>query len=245
MEINSFESKIDTERFGIKTAKINNPELLTLNTIKNLKKENFKFVISRVASENIELINFLEDHGFRIKDIQLTYKFDLMKQEINTHYLNHEITVRDGNPSDIEQLKTIATDCFWEYGHYFADSNLDKLECMEVYQEWTVNALLDKKVTRKFFVAEYENKLLGYLFFNLKNIENKQYSLGGVGAVGSESRGKNVFSTLAIEGLNWAKQEGHFWQEHNVLSSNYSVNKVFSKLGFSIYKSEITLHAWL
>ena len=245
MENNGFESKIDSLRFGVKTAKINDPELLTLDTIKFLKKKDFKFVISRVASENIKLINFLEDHGFRIKDIQLTYKFDLMKQEINTHYLNNEITVRDGNPSDIEQLKTIATDCFWEYGHYFADSNLNKLDCMEVYKEWTVNALLDKKVAEKFFVAEFEDKLLGYLFFCLKNTGSKQYSFSGLGAVGSESRGKNVFSTLAIESLNWAKSEGQIWQEHNVLNINYPVNKVFSKLGFSNYKSETTLHAWL
>ena len=244
MENNSFESKIDSLRFGIKTAKINDAELLTLDTIKFLKKKDFKFVISRVASENIKLINFLEDNGFRIKDNQLTYKFDLVNQEINTHYLNHEITVRDGNPSDIEQLKTIATDCFWEYGHYFADSNLNKLDCMEVYKEWTVNALLDKKVTTKFFVAEHENKLLGYLFFSLENTRNKQYSYGGLGAVSSECRGENVFSTLVIKGLNWAKSEGQIWQEHNVLNINYPVNKVFSKLGFSIYKSETTLHAW-
>jgi hypothetical protein len=245
MENNSFESKIDSQRFGIKTAKINNPELLTLDTIKFLKKKDFKFVISRVASENIKLINFLEDNGFRIKDIQLTYKFDLVKQKINTHYLNHEITVRDGNPNDMEQLKTIAVDCFWEYGHYFADSNLNKLDCMEVYKEWTVNALLDKKDLEKFLVAEHENKVLGYLFFKIKNIENKQFSFGGMGAVSAESRGGNVFSTLVIEGLNWAKDSGHLWQEHNVLNINYPVNKVFSKLGFSIYKSETTLHAWL
>ena len=58
MENNSFESKIDSLRFGIKTAKINDAELLTLDTIKFLKKKDFKFVISRVASENIILINF-------------------------------------------------------------------------------------------------------------------------------------------------------------------------------------------
>jgi len=86
---------------------------------------------------------------------------------------------------------------------------------------------------------------LGYLFLNLKRFENKQYSFGGLGAVSSESRGKNVFSSLVIKSLEWAKTEGHLWQEHNVLINNYPVNKVFSKLGFSNYKSETTLHVWL
>jgi len=245
MDINQFESYIDTKRFGIKTAKINNIEILTLETLNLLKKNDFKFIISRVPSHNIELINFLEDYGFRIKDIQLTYKFDLPNQEIKTNYLNQEIKVREGNSMDIEQLTNIAIDCFWDYGHYFADSKLNKLDCMEVYKDWTINALLNKNVTDKFFVAEFENRLLGYLFLNLKRFENKQYSFGGLGAVSSESRGKNVFSSLVIKSLEWAKTEGHLWQEHNVLINNYPVNKVFSKLGFSNYKSETTLHVWL
>ena len=245
MDINEFESHIDSKRFSVKTGKINNAEILTLDTLNLLKKNDFKFIISRIPSENIRLINFLEDNGFRIKDNQLTYKFDLENQDLKAHYLNKDIIIRDGNSHDIKQLENIAKDCFWEYGHYFADDNLNKLDCMEIYKDWTIKALMSKNVGDKFFVAEYQNKLLGYLFFQLKSVENKYYSYGGLGAVGTESRGKNVFSTLAIKGLEWAKSEGHLWQEHNVLINNYPINKVFSKLGFSIYKSETTLHAWL
>jgi hypothetical protein len=245
MNINEFESQIDSERFGVKTAKINKPELLTLSTLELLKANNFQLVISRIPSENIDLLNFLEENKFRIKDIQLTYKFDLQKQEINYGYLNNEIIVRQGNSNDIEQLTQIAEDCFWNYGHYFADKNLNQSDCMEVYKDWTVNAMLNTKVADKVLVAEFENKILGYLFFKLKVIEEGTYSYSGLGAVSSNNRGRNVFSTLAIKGLEWAKAEGHLWQEHNVLNINYPVNKVFSKLGFFNYKSETTLHAWL
>lgn len=245
MNINDLESLIDSDRFGIKTAKVNNPELLTFTTLELLKQNNFQLVISRIPSENIDLLNFLEDYGFRVKDIQLTYKFDIQKQKINYHYLNPDILVREGNSHDIEQLTQIAVDCFWQYGHYFADKKLSLSDCMEVYKDWTIKALLDKKVADKFFVAEYENSLLGYLFFKLNVSGGTVYSYSGLGAVGSASRGKNVFSTLAIKSLEWAKTEGHLWQEHNVLNINYPVNKVFSKLGFSNYKSETTLHAWL
>jgi hypothetical protein len=245
MQNHDFESYIDTQRFGIKTAKINNAEFLTLKTFAFLKKNDFKLVITRVPSENIELINFLEDNGFRLKDIQLTYKFDLGKQEIKTSYLNTSIDIREGNEKDIDQLKLIAVDCFWNYGHYFADPNLNKSDCMEVYKDWTMNAVLDTNFSDKFLVAEFENKILGYLFFKLKATEKGMFSYSGLGAVSSESRGENVFSTLVIKSLEWAKSEGHLWQEHNVLNINYPVNKVFSKLGFSNYKSETTLHAWL
>jgi hypothetical protein len=246
MDIGSYESVIDSQRFGVKTAKIFHPEILTLDTLNLLKKNEFKFVILRIQSENIKLINFLEDNGFRIKDHQLTYKFDLKNQEINSYYSNQDIIIRDGNKLDIEELENIAKDCFWEYGHYFADTNLNKLDCIEIYKEWTINALMNKNVADKFFVAEYENKILGYLFFQLKNVNNNNfYSYGGLGAVGTDNRGENVFSTLVIKSLEWALSEGHLWQEHNVLINNYPVNKVFTKLGFYIYKSETTLHAWL
>jgi hypothetical protein len=66
-----------------------------------------------------------------------------------------------------------------------------------------------------------------------------------LGAVASVGRSQNIFSTLAISSLEWAKSEGQIWQEHNVLNINYPVNRVFSKIGMSVYKSELTFHSWL
>ena len=243
--MNDLISKIDSDRFGIKVAKINDPKFITPLTFSQLKNDGVKLVISRVPSEQIALINAMEDLGYRVKDVQLTYKFDLNKNEISYNYENKTLVIREANKNDVEQLKNIAVDCFWEYGHYFADPNLRKSDCMEVYIDWTMNAVLDSNFADKFFVAEFENKILGYLFFKLKGIEKGIYSYSGLGAVSSESRGGNVFSTLVIKSLEWAKSEGHLWQEHNVLNINYPVNKVFSKLGFSNYKSETTLHLWL
>ncbi|MFM7681119.1 MAG: hypothetical protein ACKO7P_00015, partial [Bacteroidota bacterium] len=87
--------------------------------------------------------------------------------------------------------------------------------------------------------------IIGYLFFRMDELNQNIYAYGGLGAVYSKSRGKNVFSTLCIRALEWGKSQNHDWQEHNVLNINYPVNKVFAKLGFSNYKSETTLHLWL
>ena len=243
--IDSFESKQDTARFWIKTAKINNPEYLTKFVLDALRESDFKFVITRIKSENLQLINTLEDLDFRLKDVQLTYKFEINGSPICCDFFNPDIIIREATIDDIAALRIVAEDCFRDYGHYFADEKLDKESCMEVYREWTEKAVLSKDASVKFFLAEQSGIVLGYLFFGIKDLENGRYSYGGLGAVGSKNRSKNVFSTLVIKGLEWAKQENHIWQEHNVLNINYPVNRVFSKLGFYIYKSETTLHAWL
>ena len=46
--MNNLISKIDSERFGIKVAKINDPKINTISTLTQLKQEGVKLVISRV-----------------------------------------------------------------------------------------------------------------------------------------------------------------------------------------------------
>ena len=238
-------SLLDTSRFGYKVAKINSLEHLLYETLFKLKQEGVRLIISRVPSENIQIINQMEDWGYHVKDVQLTYKFDLHKNDIQYQYLNEELIVREALPKDIDKLRIIAEDCFWNYGHYFADKNLDKNNCIEVYKDWTQRAVRDKTVADKMFVTEKNNEVIGYLFFRINEISQERYAYSGLGAVYSKSRGKNVFSTLCIRALEWGKSQNHDWQEHNVLNINYPVNKVFAKLGFSNYKSETTLHLWL
>ena len=73
-------SELDATRFGFKVAKIN--EFSEFNNsptlaIEELRKLDVKLVISRVSTSNISLVNKMEDVGFRLKDVQSTYSFDL------------------------------------------------------------------------------------------------------------------------------------------------------------------------
>jgi hypothetical protein len=244
-KIEFLESTIDTSRFGFKVAKINDKQFLTKEIFQELKKNDFKLIISRIPGEDLQTINFMEANGFHLKDVQLTYKFDLMKNQIDYEYFNEQIVVREATAEDIDSLKEIAAECFWNYGHYFADDKLDKENCIEVYKDWTARAVVDKSVAEKFFLAEFQGQILGYLFFVMKENDKGKFSSSGLGAVASTGRSQNIFSTLAISSLEWAKSEGQIWQEHNVLNINYPVNRVFSKVGMSVYKSELTFHAWL
>jgi hypothetical protein len=238
-------SEVDSLRFGVKVAKINDEKFLSEEVFQLLKEEGVQLIMSRVRSEDIALINYLEDNNFRIKDVQLTYRFDLAKNKINHAYANSALHIREATSADASDLEAIAADCFSNYGHYFADKKLNEQAVAEVYKDWTTRAIHDNDISDKYFVAEHQGKIAGYLSFKERITENGVYSFGGIGAVGKNFQSANVFSSLTIKGLEWGLANNHLWQEHNVLNINYPVNRVFSKLGFYIYKSETTLHAWL
>ena len=72
-------SKLDSERFGFPVAKFfNNIDKLEL-IVHELKKASIGLIIARVDLKDINLISQLEKLGFRYKDSQVTFSFDIQK----------------------------------------------------------------------------------------------------------------------------------------------------------------------
>lgn len=248
MTENKFEryiSILDTERFGFRIAKTDFSDLEPEDTINGLKELGVKLIISRIGGKNITLINELENFGFRVKDNQLTYRYDLdgslpLISEKNFKYKTREVIEKD-----IPQLVKFTEESFSGYGHYFADERLDKKKCLEIYKDWAYRSCTDKKTADKVFVAEHNGEAIGYLSFKIFRKGNYKYAAGGLGSVSKEYRNKSVFRAITVHGLKWGKEMKLNWEEHNVLSTNFSVNRSFSKLGFGIAASYVTLHGWL
>lgn len=245
MNIENYISTLDTKRFGFKIAKINqfdNPPEVILELLKN---NNIKLVLCKVTIDNLELINQLEALNFRIKDIQVTYKFDLKNLGNIEHQINNDLIIRDYTIKDIPHLIEIASDSFPNYGHYANDKKLDIEKCNQIYVDWITRSCEDKNVADKIFVAEYLDEIIGFLSFKIYTNGTVKYAAGGIGAVAKKHRNMNTFRTLTFEALKWGKDIGLEWEEHNVLIDNYPVNRSFIKSGFHIYKSFITMHNWI
>lgn len=239
-------SKLDCERFGYKIAKIDSWEHLDiLGLVKQLRDAGVKLVIAKINSAQLPIINILEDLGFRIKDTQVTYKYDIKKLDFNISSLHSDFKIRTSMEHDVNEMISIARESFAEYGHYFADKRLDKKHCHEIYPDWARRSCLDKTVSDKIFVAVVEEKVVGFLSFkiHLKNAE--KYAVGGMGAVAKACRKYGIFDKLVKHGISWGADIGLTWEEHNVLTNNYSVNRIFSRAGFVINNSFMTLHGWL
>ena len=77
------ESRIDSKRFGFKVGKINPKHISDIKS-SDFNNSQYKLIIARVRSSDIELINELESLGFKLKDSQFTMKNgDLKAPELN------------------------------------------------------------------------------------------------------------------------------------------------------------------
>ena len=245
---NNFEkyiSTLDTDRFGFLVAKSDFSGINPETAVSEFKKLGIKLVTSRIEGTNIELLNKLEDLGFRVKDNQLTYRFDLKNFKPEEIELTENYNIREAKATDMPALVRFTEESFAGYGHYFADKRLDQKKCMEIYKDWVQRSFDDKKVADKVFAAEINGEAAGYLTFKIFEKNNLKYAAGGLGSVSKNYRNKSVFRAITLHGLKWGAEIGLDWEEHNVLTTNNSVNRSFSGLGFRIVNSYITLHGWL
>lgn len=241
-------SQLDTDRFGFKIGRADgavfkdNPKQI----FEDLKSQSYKLLISRVNMDDIDLINAMEDLGFRIKDSQITYRYELnQKNPLNTASRVSSYEVRNFIESDTDVLVELSKACFDNYGHYFANPRLDKEKCREVYGDWTYNSCMDPQVADKIFVSCDNGIPIGYLSFKIYEKNNNRYAAGGTGAVDVSYRGKNIFPSLILAGLEWGRDIGLDWEEHNTLVNNLAVNRSMIKMGFKFNNHVVTMHCWL
>tara|TARA_R110002072_G_scaffold13058_2_gene55300 strand:- start:347 stop:1063 length:717 start_codon:yes stop_codon:yes gene_type:complete len=238
--MNQYYSKLDSERFGYKVFKINSfPTGNLQEFIQGLKNEGVKLVISRLNINELKLINELEREGFELKDVQLTQGFQLENYE-PIAIKNQFAEIRDFQASDLPEIEKIAATAFATYGHYFADEKL-KQHTPEIYKDWARNSCLNKQLVDIIIVATIGEQPVGFLSLKI----NDNVAIGGMGAVAIKHQNKGLFKSINLKAMNWAKEMACKSIEHNVLANNLPVNAAYSKLGFQIQKSEVTLHGWI
>lgn len=250
----NIESVLDTKRFGFKVGKTDGLVFKTdpRKVLDFFKSEKYELIIARVPMNDVEFINDMENIGFRIKDIQVTYKYNLNNNQVNSSFYfdridlnDSSIYIRDFQESDTNRLVELAGISFSDYGHYFANNRLDKIKCREIYEDWAYNSCTNKDVADKIIVACNNSLPVGFLSFKIFKNDKYTFAAGGMGAVDTVYRGMNIFPNLIKEGLIWGKSINLDWEEHNVLFNNFSVNQSMNKMEFKPGNPLITMHCWL
>ncbi|MDD4729707.1 MAG: hypothetical protein PHN55_13280 [Dysgonamonadaceae bacterium] len=245
MKIEDYYSELDSKRFGINIAKVNDFNFQNYSSIlKELKLKGIKLILTRVNSEKIQLINALEENGFRVKDTQLTLNRKIENYEIIKYQLkdSNNITISEVKECEIEILGDIAYNAFQGYGHYNMNKLLDSEESNMIYKDWTIRSCRDKNVADFVFVAKVNDDVAGFL--TLKNI-NSQYGVQYLGCVVEKYRNFGVFRMLINECMIKGIELNNNWQQTFLLSINYPVISSYLKLGFKISESNHTMHCWL
>ncbi len=236
-------SRPDTDRFGFKVARINSfPEPVPL-MVGRFRARGFKLIISRVPLARIPLINEMEQTGFRLRDVQVTYGFDLdrdLPPVAGTGCL-----YRCFRPGDAPAVTRIAARSFKQYGHYARIDLPGGVDTGEIYADWAGRCCRSRDAADYMVVAEDQGDIAGFLAFKTRQDQGTSLAVGVMGAVHEKYRSMGVFRDINIHGLARAKARGIRRVEHNVLVDNHPVNRTYSSLGFSIVHSEITMHCLL
>lgn len=237
-------SKLDSSRFGFGVAKLSEVSDDVLELVPRLATAGVKLIIARINASDIAGINRLEALGFTIKDFQVTNRFDLARS-LNPVALPEDFLVRDAEPGDVDHVVSVAAASFTAYGHYAADGRLDPDRCRDAYVDWARRSCEDPNVADKVIVAARDGIARGFLSFKLFEHDGRPYAAGVLGAVAPAFRGSGLFSAIVVRGLEWGRTAGLAWEEHNALATNYTVNRVFAQIGFTISNASVTLHGWL
>lgn len=242
MDASIYHSKLDTDRFGFKIARINCFEGDVSELVASLGNSGYKLIISKVNTDHVRLINKLEDTGFRLKDTQVTYKYELPDCPPPLT-IPSNITIRSAELADRSALYEIAIRSFANYGHYSTNEKLDQSKVKEVYGDWTLRSF-DRQIADSILVAEVGEQIAGFLTHKIHKDERK-WAVGGIGAVDQDFRNRDIFRAIVLSGIDWARENSCLWVEHNVLVTNYAVSRSFIKIGFKPAASVVTLHKWL
>lgn len=239
-----FISDIDTARFRFPIAKIPYPCSNIETVLQELRTFSVKLIISRVNLDDLVYLNKLETLGFQIKDIQLTWNYNINILNEPPLEVFKEYSICSFKATHLTKMIEITKESFNNYGHYFSDDILDKSKCLEIYLDWIIRCCRDKSLADNILVAEKDGIAIGYLALKQNEDLEGSYVSGVIGAVASKYRNIGVFRSINLQSIYWAKSIGANRIENNVLATNFPVSKSYSRMNFSIIRSEATLHYW-
>jgi hypothetical protein len=234
-------SELDEMRFGVITAKMNFECDDNLNEVIDwCMEKNTKFLIVRISTEHINLVQEMERNDFMLTDT-LVY-FRNKKIEKTLINLPDGYSWRLANLNDADEVEILATQTFVGYkGHYHADQNLAKKDCDLVYSSWAANSCKNKILADAVILILKGQEIAA--FATLKKVED--YMCEGVlFGVAPNHQGKNLYSSLMDLAQQWALNNSFCQMSVSTQITNLAVQKVWCRQGFEPHKSFYTLHKW-
>ncbi|MGD0169912.1 MAG: GNAT family N-acetyltransferase [Smithella sp.] len=234
-------SAIDAERFGIKTAKVENIELHDIPNVMRFCEENdVRLLLTRCPTSDLPAVQELERKGFLLMDTLIYYLCNL-RENPPPEYVS-EIRIRSFIPGEEKIIKAIAAEAFDGYlGHYHSDSRLDKTKCNETYADWAYKSCLRKEVAVQVFVAELKENIIGFGTVRENSPDEGQGILFGVL---KPYQGMGIYRMIMTNYMKWCVERNIGTIIISTQIANLASQKVWIRLGFDPGCSYYTFHKW-
>ena len=234
-------SVLDTERFGVRTAKTTISETRSVAEIfSDCGREQIRLLIARCDALDQSSCDALQARGAFLVDSLISYRLDLA-----TFSLNGEarVEIKQASPSDAERLKVVAEEGFANYrGHYHNDIRLDRALCAGVYGDWIYRACLKNSGQQAILIAEDESRAA--LGFALVEQTDSETGVGALYAVSPQARGQGVYQSLLSSSVRWCQKRNLSQMIYKTQGTNFVAQTQVARIGFQPFKLEFTFHKW-
>lgn len=248
----------DTNHFGIQMAKIRYlmaegeyseafevKSALLFHLLGECSPRRIQHLSIRIHTEDVSSLHALENEGFRLMDTVVIYSIDFRRNPIKQ--LKNECYVREFKQSDLDGLADIAIESFQKgrvaIDKFHADPFLSCEKSDELYVKWIVNSC--KGLADIVFVAEIDEIPVGYItckvYGELNEKLGTRFGTMGISGVSPSYRRRGAYTSMFNTGLRWLADRVDI-VEVGTQIGNYAVQKVWSRLGFKLIRSQYTLH---
>lgn len=234
-------SIIDQQRFGINVASAKHIAIDDLDDLNRFCINNAsQLSIVRVSSNYLDVVQAMEQDGYRLMDTLVYYVFKFAKKSIPS--MNNDVTLRPVTNNDAEAITEIATASFQGYyGHYHADPKLPNDKCDEVYIDWATKSVTSRDIADEVLVVDNDGRLDSFATLRMNSDVQGEGVLFGVAP---HAQGQGLYRSMMIAGMDWCKQQGATQMVVSTQVTNIAVQKVWARLGFEMDHSYYTLHKW-
>ena len=232
-------SEIDSVHFGIRVARATGVGMDDLTEVMHFCVVNrIDLLITRCATTDTSVAQAMEKQGFLLMDTLVYYKADLNKKLLPPRSTTMQL--RALQPGDESQVQDVAAAAFKGYfGHYHADSRLDRCKCDQAYQSWALRSC--KGAADEVLVAEQNGEVLGFATLRLNSSEEGE---GVLVAVAPKAQGRGIGPALMIDCMHWCKDRGAKSMIISTQIRNISTQKMWCRIGFEPSYSYYTFHKW-
>lgn len=233
-------SSWDTDFFGVNIARfypLRINESLVKYVFKKCEEDRIKCLYYLSNCHDTESVRIAEKYGFHFVDIKLTFHIDLRKTQPK-EIVSKDIKIVDSRDKDIVPLAEIARDSY-PLSRYYFDSHFPTNLCSKFYTTWIIKSC--HGFVSKVFVAEMDNKTVGFITCDLFGLD-----LGRIFLVGVDKsvRGRGIGVILVNYALRWFESKGVIFVEVVTQGRNYSAQNLYQKCGFRTLKTELWYHRW-
>jgi len=231
----------DSEFFSSRIARVKGQRL----TI-----EGCKTVIEWSDSNRIDCLYFLadaddpethqvaEDHGFRFRDIRVT--FDRILGVVENPILPNNVVIRPFRLAEVDRLREISRSSY-EHTRFFNDPHFPHERCVAMYDTWIRKSCLENYADQV-IIAELNGQVVGYVTCKLAP-DKREGSIGLIGIV-EEARNQRLGQYLIEAALNWFAQENVEKVSVVTQGRNIGAQRLYQKCGFATRSVQLWYHRW-